>query len=112
MHILAKYINFDGSIITFLGFLKKEIVENMDCSKNVYRFQQLFHNIIEGFNKNKSIRRDPLLIISYGLIRDSQEVIENSRKINYLHETTVLSKETSAKKYNFEQNFTILEETL
>ena len=38
MHILAKSINFDSSIIQFLGFLKKEIVENMDCSKNVYRF--------------------------------------------------------------------------
>lgn len=112
MHILAKSINFDSSIIQFLGFLKKEIVENMDCSKNVYRFQQLFHNIIEGFNKNKSIRRDPLLIISYALIRDSQEVIENSKKIDYLHETTVISDKVSTKKYNFEQNFTILEETL
>lgn len=55
IHIISKNIEFDHSILNFLSFIKDELKENLDNSKNIHKFEELFRNILEGFNKNPSV---------------------------------------------------------
>lgn len=65
-------------------------MDNLDGSKNLGKFDELFNFILEGFVKNESVQHSELVIVSYSLIKDALELIENSKKKERLNDTTIV----------------------
>jgi hypothetical protein len=77
-HLICKVLNFENSIIEFIKFIEDSLKENLDSEKNASRFEELFHHVLEGFGKNNSVTANSLILISYSLVKDALEIIENS----------------------------------
>ena len=86
-------------------------MQNLNSQRNLQSFEDLIHNILEGLNKNPSVHHKSLLLIAYGLIKDSLEIIDHSKKIDYLVDNMVVENNPVKLKYNMGKTLEILEES-
>lgn len=86
-------------MIGFLSFIRQLLLENLDGSKNLGKFEELFNFVLEGFVKNESVQHAELVTVSYSLIKDALELIENSRKKERMHDSTIADESEQKKKY-------------
>ncbi|KAL4488796.1 hypothetical protein ABPG72_016449 [Tetrahymena utriculariae] len=111
--LFAKNLDF-RNVINFLAFIRQQLVENLDGSKNLGKFEELFNFILEGFAKNESVQHTELVTVSYSLIKDALELIESTKKKERLNDTTIAEQVIDKKqlvKHNLAKTYEILEVT-
>ncbi|EGR29804.1 hypothetical protein IMG5_148320 [Ichthyophthirius multifiliis] len=110
--LLAKWCDF-RNIIGFISFIREQLIQNLDGAKNQGKFDQIFNYILDGFSKNPSMKHEHLIPISYSLIRDSLQLIAQTKVKERLLDTTIKDEiETKDKKvFNLAKKYEILETT-